>query len=107
MGIVRKMRYVSSRMSSDSSTGDGRAAGIADPGLGAEPAALREIVRDELARKLRDPRLTLLDVLSPESYRAAHIPGAINLPLESVSHFAGDLLPDRNAEIAVYCAKFT
>jgi rhodanese-related sulfurtransferase len=51
--------------------------------------------------------LTVLDVLAPQTYRAAHIPGAINLPCEAVAALAGDLLPDRAAEIVVYCAKFT
>ena len=66
-----------------------------------------EISRDELHRRLHDPKLTILDVLPAISYAEAHIPGAINLPLEQVHDHARELLPDLNADIAVYCGKFT
>ncbi len=76
------------------------------------PAALelpgvREISREELARRLRDPALAVMDVLAPETYAAKHIPGASNLPLAEVGTRARELFPDRHAEIAVYCAGFT
>ena len=66
-----------------------------------------EISRDELHRRLHDPKLTILDVLPAISYAQSHIPGAINLPLEQVHDHARELLPDLNADIAVYCGKFT
>ena len=66
-----------------------------------------EISRDELHRRLHDPKLTIVDVLPSISYAEAHIPGAINLPLEQVHDHARELLPDLNADIAVYCGKFT
>ena len=67
----------------------------------------REISRDELVRRLHDASLTIVDVLPQASYREAHIPRAINIPLEQVPDRARELLPDLNADIAVYCAKFT
>jgi len=36
-----------------------------------------------------------------------HLPGAINLPPESVTSLAAQILPDKNAEIVVYCASPT
>ena len=66
-----------------------------------------EISRDELHRRLHDPKLTIVDVLPSISYAEAHIPGAINIPLEQVHDHARELLPDLNADIAVYCGKFT
>lgn len=66
-----------------------------------------QISRDELLRRLRDPSLTIVDVLPGSSYADAHIPGAINLPLEDLPESARDLLPKFNAEIAVYCGQFT
>jgi rhodanese-related sulfurtransferase len=48
-----------------------------------------------------------VDVLPAESYAAGHIAGALSLPLEQVASRAQELLPDRSAEIAVYCGKFT
>ena len=66
-----------------------------------------EISREELHRRLHDSSLTIVDVLPSISYAEAHIPGAINLPLEQVHDHARELLPDLNADIAVYCGKFT
>ena len=74
---------------------------------GAQALAVPEISRDEIRRRLHDSALVLVDVLPREMYAAEHIPGAINLPLAEVEERALEVLPDRNADIAVYCAKFT
>jgi rhodanese-related sulfurtransferase len=63
-----------------------------------------EISRDEIRRRLHDPTLHVVDVLASEAYQAGHIPGAVNLPLADLPERAADVLPDRAAEIAVYCA---
>jgi len=68
-----------------------------------EPAISREELRD----RLQTASLTIIDVLSPESYAMGHIPGAINLPLESISSRAREVLPKSNAEIVAYCGAFT
>jgi rhodanese-related sulfurtransferase len=65
------------------------------------------ISRDELRDGLRSGTLTVVDVLPVESYESGHIPGAINLPMDSLADRARESLPDRNADIVVYCAKFT
>jgi rhodanese-related sulfurtransferase len=78
---------------------------------GAAPAAevheISEISREEIRRRLGDPTLLLVDVLPREAYAVEHISGAINLPLAEVEKHALKLLPDRAADIAAYCAKFT
>ena len=66
-----------------------------------------EISRDELLRRLHDSSLTIVDVLPQASYLEAHIPRAINIPLEQIQTRARELLPDFAADIAVYCGKFT
>ncbi len=66
-----------------------------------------EISRDEIVRRLHDPSLTIVDVLPQASYVEVHIPRAINLPLEQIPDHAREILPDLNADIAVYCGKFT
>jgi rhodanese-related sulfurtransferase len=66
-----------------------------------------EISREDLLHRLHTRSLTLVDVLPAESYAAGHISGALSLPLEDVASRARELLPDRSAEIVVYCSKFT
>ena len=62
-----------------------------------------ELSRAELVEELRRGRITLVDVLSPESFAANHIPGAINLPVVDLARRAGEALPDRRARIVTYC----
>jgi rhodanese-related sulfurtransferase len=66
-----------------------------------------EVSLRELQQGLRDKSLIVVDVLPSEAYASGHIPGAISLPLAEVSSRAHELLPDRNAAIAVYCASAT
>jgi len=74
----------------------------------AQPSSgLPEITRVEIQRRLRDSSLVLVDVLPRDTYAAGHIPGALSLPLAELPSHVRELLPNRHAEIAVYCAKFT
>jgi rhodanese-related sulfurtransferase len=73
----------------------------------AHSSDVSEISREELLHRLHDSSLTIVDVLPQASYIEAHIPRAINIPLEQVQTHARELLPDFAAEIAVYCGKFT
>ena len=73
---------------------------------------VQTIERDELRQKIeRGDRFVLLDVLTPEYFDRAHLPGALNLPWEdneaAFLHQAGHLIPNKDAEIVVYCAKTT
>ncbi len=80
--------------------------GSAAPAAG-DGGHARDISRGEILARLRDPSLTLLDVLPRESYSAGHIPGAISLPADDVPRRAGEVLPSLMQEIAVYCAAAT
>ena len=66
------------------------------------------ISRDELREKIdrRDPFL-LVETLPEAAYHHVHLPGAINLPPDKLTELAPSLLPDKNAEIVVYCASPT
>lgn len=66
-----------------------------------------EISREELRQRLHDPTLTIVDALPAASFASAHIPGALHLPPELVGERARDLLPERTAEIVVYCGSLT
>jgi len=68
----------------------------------------KTISRDELKAKIdRHDDFLLVETLPAMAYHHAHIPGAINLPPESVTSLASQVLPDKNAEIVVYCASPT
>jgi rhodanese-related sulfurtransferase len=66
------------------------------------------IERDELKRKI-DGReeFVLVETLAPVAYAHAHLPGAVNLPPDRVRELAPTLLPDKGAEIVVYCSSPT
>ena len=49
----------------------------------------------------------LVETLPAAAYDHAHLPGAINLPPDQVTQLAPTLLPDKTADIVVYCAKPT
>ena len=63
------------------------------------------ITLDELRAKL-DARedVILVEALGPLYYEDAHLPGAINIPHDQVDELAPELLPDKDAEVVVYCA---
>ena len=64
-----------------------------------------KITRDELKAKLdRGDRIVLVEALPEPYYRKSHLPGALNLPHDEVDALAPALLPDKGAEIVVYCA---
>jgi rhodanese-related sulfurtransferase len=65
---------------------------------------LKTIAREELKEKMdRGDDFVLLEALSEESYRRAHLPGAIRF---KVTSRAPELLPDKSAEIIAYCSNF-
>ncbi len=61
------------------------------------------ITADELREMLADGTVTLVDVRSEQEYAAAHIDGAILIPLDTIGDEQPVLLPDTGATIAVYC----
>ena len=69
---------------------------------------LETISRDDLKAKMdRGEAFTLVETLQPVAYQHEHLPGAINLPPDRVRELAPQLLPDKSAEIIVYCSSPT
>ena len=69
---------------------------------------LETVSREELKAKMdRGEAFTLVETLAEVAYQHAHLPGAINLPPDRVQELAPRLLPDKGAEIIVYCASPT
>jgi rhodanese-related sulfurtransferase len=72
------------------------------------PADVVTISREELKAKLdRKDDFTLVETLEPAAYEAGHLPGALNLPPGRVRELAPRVLPDKSAEIVVYCSSPT
>ncbi len=64
---------------------------------------METITREELKEKMdRGDAFMLVDTLGMEVYEESHLPGAIDLPLEDIDR-AEEVLPDKSAEIVVYC----
>jgi rhodanese-related sulfurtransferase len=62
------------------------------------------ITLEQLRAKLEaGEKLVLLEALPREYYEQAHLPGALNLPLDGLEELAPRLVPDRDAQVVVYC----
>jgi rhodanese-related sulfurtransferase len=46
----------------------------------------------------------LVDARSPQQYAAAHIPGAVSVPLDQIPPYSGSI--DKNRVIVTYCGNF-
>ena len=68
------------------------------------PAPIASITRDELREKIeRGDDFALFEVLPTMYWRKHHLPGARSLPPSEVSELVPQLVPDRSAEIVLYC----
>ena len=67
--------------------------------------SLSEISRERLLEKLEHgDDFVLVDALSPMSFAAEHLPGAINLTFGWMDDRARRRIPDLDTEVVVYCA---
>lgn len=66
-----------------------------------ERGALEPVGNDELVRRVRAGEVTLIDVRPREEYVAAHIPGAISVPLADLRKRVGTL--QKRRDIVAYC----
>lgn len=63
------------------------------------------ISRDELRTKLDQSNdMVVVEALGPAYFEEAHLPGALNLPHDRVDELAPRLLPDKDAQVVVYCS---
>lgn len=66
---------------------------------------MKLIDRSTLQQKLG--RVTLAEALPEKYWRDWHLPGARHLPHDQVRSLAPSVLPDKSAQIVVYCASST
>jgi len=76
-------------------------AGCAAP---AEKNTYRQINMDEAITMMdEESGYIILDVRTPEEFAGKHIPGAVNIPNETIGTTEIPELPDRDQLILVYC----
>jgi rhodanese-related sulfurtransferase len=63
-----------------------------------------KIGRHEVQARIARGSAILVEALPAKYYLDRHLPGAINIPHDQVDALAPSLLPDKSAEIVVYCA---
>jgi len=69
---------------------------------------IETVSREELKEKMdRGETFTLVETLAEVAFQHEHLPSAINLPPDRVRELAPRLLPNKGAEIIVYCASPT
>ncbi len=62
---------------------------------------LEPVSRKELARRLRDGGVTVLDVRPPDEFALGHVTGAVNIPLRALKERLAELDPKQ--QIVAYC----
>nr|WP_320147209.1 rhodanese-like domain-containing protein [uncultured Anaeromusa sp.] len=68
------------------------------------PAGYHKITAAEAKQKMAaNQQAVVLDVRTAEEYHEKHLPNAVLLPLAEVKEKAATVLPDKSAEILVYC----
>ena len=69
---------------------------------------IKDVQLADLRAAVASPVPPILVEARPEKYyRHAHLPGAKHLPHDQVADLAPSTLPDRNAQVVVYCASAT
>ena len=65
--------------------------------------AYKKITADEAQSMMESGSPTIVDVRTPQEYTEGHVPGAINIPVESIGTEQPAELTDPDAELIVYC----
>lgn len=77
---------------------------LAGCGAQSEESTYRQINAEEAAAMMEEERgYIILDVRTAEEYSEKHIPGAINVPNETIGSEDISELPDKEQLILVYC----
>ena len=69
-----------------------------------EKASYRQVSTDEAINIMKEEKdYIILDVRTPEEFKSKHIPGAINIPNETIGTEEIPELPDKEQLIMIYC----
>jgi rhodanese-related sulfurtransferase len=71
------------------------------------PATKRPTITSAaLAEQIRNGKAPLiLDVRTPDEYRAGHVPGSVNIPIDELPARLGELPIAKTDEVVVYCER--
>ena len=65
----------------------------------------QSISRDDLNNLINSGRKpTIIEALPKQYYEAEHLPGAINIPHDTIQLNATQLIPNKQQTVVVYCA---
>jgi rhodanese-related sulfurtransferase len=82
-------------------------AAIAGGGLAAQGQtpdnAIPTIARDQVKADADAHKATLVEALPPDIFKRSHLPKSLNIPIAKAEQLIPKLLPDKSAEIIVYC----
>lgn len=70
------------------------------PALAADPGITQGQLMEGLTNGNAPP---VIDVRTPDEYRAGHVPGAVNIPLQEFQQRFGELSTYRDKEVVLYC----
>ena len=71
---------------------------------GAAPPAYTQITQEEAKAMMDEGGVLILDVREQDEYDAGHIPGALLLPVGSITQTAAEaLIPQKDTPVLVYC----
>lgn len=67
---------------------------------------MKTMTREELKQRMdRADDVTVVEVLAKEQYERAHLPHALNVPLdENFERHIQQMVPDKSRSVVVYCA---
>ena len=51
-------------------------------------------------------KMTLVEALDANIFKRSHLPGSVDIPSGQSTRLASGLLPDKRAEVVVYCMNF-
>ena len=73
-------------------------------GAGSSEAGYQKISQEEAKEMMDAGEVLILDVREQDEYDGGHIPGAVLLPLGSISEeSAARVIPEKDATVLVYC----
>lgn len=70
---------------------------------GSENTTYKKISAEDAKEIIDGEDVIILDVRTQEEYDTGHIKNAVLLPVTDIKDKAGEILPDKNAKILVYC----